>query len=121
MAEYSPKALKALGLIASDPSVGEEVLEAWSAGFWEEWDCDLFSGVSELGFGGEELRLAAQAALPGKSQPEAPSVSVDDLKLVADALDKSEHLRGSLPRQATHNFHRAMIQLRRLIDEADRV
>jgi hypothetical protein len=28
---------------------------------WEEWDCDLLRGMLVLGFGADELRLAAKA------------------------------------------------------------
>lgn len=51
-----------LEAMSQSDTLADEVVQALDAGMWNEWDCPL---VDEIGgqFGGEELRLAAQAGL----------------------------------------------------------
>lgn len=46
---------------AADGALAEKVMLALNIGMWEEWDCDLLRGMLVLGFGADELRLAAKA------------------------------------------------------------
>lgn len=44
-----------------DGRLAWEVLLSLNVGFWDEWDCDVLSGVLVHGFGGPELQIAAKA------------------------------------------------------------
>lgn len=44
-----------------DGQLAEDVILALNIGFWDEWDCDLLSGMLHFGFGPVELQIAAKA------------------------------------------------------------
>ena len=56
------KLAELLEIAAEQPELIEEFLVALNSGFWDEWDCDLLTGVTIHGFGPPEIGLAAQAA-----------------------------------------------------------
>jgi len=47
---------------AEDDNLADEVLRYLNAGMWEEWDTSLPEGL-KMGFGGDELRIAARSAV----------------------------------------------------------
>lgn len=56
-------AIQILSAFAEDGALVEEVLGYINHGMFDEWDCDLWSGVKDLGFGGDELAIASKAGL----------------------------------------------------------
>lgn len=51
-----------LEIAQEDPELIEKLIIAINSGFWEEWDCDLLTGVTVHGFGPPEIGIAAKAA-----------------------------------------------------------
>lgn len=56
-------AIEILTAMSNDDMLAEEVLGYLNHGMFDEWDCDLWKGCGELGFGGPELRIAARSGL----------------------------------------------------------
>lgn len=51
-----------LNAMGASENLADEVLQRLNAGMWDEWDCDILTGVFEHGFGAKELQIAAKAA-----------------------------------------------------------
>ena len=51
-----------LEAMAESPTLADEVLKYLNYGMGDEWDCTLPQGL-EIGFGGDELQIAAKSGL----------------------------------------------------------
>lgn len=56
-------AIAILKAMSESDGLAEEVLGYLNDGMWDEWDCDLLTGITNHGFGGLELQLAAKSGL----------------------------------------------------------
>lgn len=57
------EATEVLKAFAEEPKLADDVLLYLNHGMWDEWDCDLLTGITEVGFGGPELQIAARSGL----------------------------------------------------------
>lgn len=51
--------------LAEDKKRITEFFNRLDAGFWDEWDCDLMTGVQMFGFDSKETQLAMRAGTFG--------------------------------------------------------
>lgn len=54
-------AIKILQMFETEDELADQVLGLLSGGMFDEWDCSLTQGI-ELGFGGDEFKIAAKSA-----------------------------------------------------------